>query len=123
MGSKAETPSASRKMPPMPMTPIFVQISRTLAFAMLAGAAHLSVAAAAPPVSFETPTPHPATDVLPAELLRGPHFTVAPMVQNLGYINAYIVNSDFGLFSANGDMMLRRLIREITAIAALREMR
>jgi hypothetical protein len=98
------------------MTPIFVQISRTLAFAMLAGAAHLSVAAAAPPVSFETPTPRP-------ELLRGPHFTAAPMVQNLGYMNAYIVNSDFGLFSANGDIMLRRLIREITAIAALREMR
>jgi hypothetical protein len=76
----------------MAMTPRVVQISRGLAFAMLAGAAHLSVAAAAPPVSSETPTPRPATDVLPAELLRGPHFTVAPMVQNLGYMNAYVVN-------------------------------
>src|SRR6266481_6156064 len=104
----------------MPVTPTFVQISRTLAVAALAGAAYLSVAAAAQPVSFETPTPRPATDVLPAELLRGPHFTVSPMVQNLGYMNAYTVNSDFGLFSANGDAMLRRLIREI---AALREIR
>jgi len=107
----------------MPVTPTFVQISRTLAVAALAGAAYLSVAASAEPVSFETPTPRPAADVLPAELLRGPHFTVAPMVQNLGYMNAYTVNSDFGLFSANGDAMLRRLIREIAAIAALREIR
>jgi hypothetical protein len=107
----------------MPMTPTFVRMSLVLSVAMLAGAARLSVAAAAQPVSFETPTPRPAAEILPAELLRGPRFTVAPMVQNLGYMNAYIVNSDFGVFSANGDAMLRRLIREIAAIAALREIR
>jgi hypothetical protein len=105
------------------MTPTFVRMSRIILVAMLAPAVSLPLGAAAQSVPFETPTPRPATEVLPAELLRGPHFTVAPMVQNLGYMNAYTVNSDFGLFSANGDAMLRRLVREIAAIAALREIR
>jgi hypothetical protein len=94
-----------------------------LAAAALAGVACFAVEAAAQAVPFEKLAPRPVAEVLPPAMQRGANFTVAPMVQNLGYMNAYTVNSTFGVFRANGDAMMRRLLREIAAIAALREMR
>jgi hypothetical protein len=94
-----------------------------LSVATLSVAACLVAEAAAQAVPFEKATPRPVTEVLPPAMQRGPNFTVAPTVQNLGYMNAYTVNSTFGVFRANGDPMMRRLLREIAAIGALREMR
>ena len=77
-----------------------------------------SFAAAAP--QFEQPANRKASDVLPPQLLSGPHYRIRDNVGSYGYMNHYGVNSDFGAFEVTGDFALRKLIREIGAIATLR---
>jgi len=62
-----------------------------------------------------------ASDILPAEVISGPHYTIDERVVTDGFTNHYTVQSDFGPFKARNDAMLRRLIREINAIAQLKE--
>lgn len=78
-----------------------------------------ALSAAAVP-QFETPTNRKASDVLPPQLISGPHYRVREVVISTGYMNHYGVDSDFGAFEVTGDFALRKLIREIGAIAALR---
>ncbi|NTV44063.1 MAG: hypothetical protein HGA63_12260, partial [Syntrophobacteraceae bacterium] len=72
---------------------------------------------------FEAPTNQKASDILPPQLLSGPHFKVRDKVVSYGYMHHYVVDSDFGVFEVTGDFALRKLIREIRAIAALREIK
>ena len=60
-------------------------------------------------------------DVLPAGLRSGPHFRVKDPVVAYGYLHNFTVESDYGTFHVTGDGALRKLIREIAAIAALKE--
>lgn len=69
---------------------------------------------------YETWEPRKASDLLPAEVLSGPHHRVLETVGSFGYQHRYQVESDFGSFRVSGDSMLRRLLREIAALAALR---
>lgn len=78
-------------------------------------------AAAAP--GFEGPVNQRASDILPAQLLAGPHFRVRDKVVSYGYMHHYVVDSDYGVFEVTGDFALRKLIREIGAIAALAEVK
>ena len=71
---------------------------------------------------FETPPHLMAGDLVPSELLEGPHFELAPLVVNDGYTNHYIVKSDFGEFPAAGRTELEARVDEVHAIATLREM-
>lgn len=62
-----------------------------------------------------------ATDaVVEADLLRGEHYVLGPTVTTFAYKNRYTVVSDYGAFVAPSDARLRRLIREIAAIAQLK---
>ncbi len=70
---------------------------------------------------FEVPANRKATEILPAELLKGPNYQVRETVVSYGYMHHWTVDSDFGTFEATGDGALRSLIREIYAIAALKE--
>ena len=72
---------------------------------------------------FEVPTNAKAADILPPQLLSGPHYRVRSNVVSYGYMHTYGVDSDFGAFEVTGDFALRKLIREIGAIAALREVK
>jgi hypothetical protein len=85
------------------------------------GVVLLAAAAPARQGDFETFTPRPASEAAPADLLHGPHYQVAPTVQTFGYLNTFLVSSDYGVFKAPSDTMLRRLVREIHALAALQE--
>jgi hypothetical protein len=67
------------------------------------------------------PETRPTADVLPAAMLSGPHYTLGPTVITANYLNAYTATSDFGDFTAPSDTRLRRLIREIAAIAELKQ--
>ena len=68
------------------------------------------------------PTGHrSAKEILPAPLLSGPYHHVDEKVVNLTYQNIYTVQSEFGTFRADNDPMLRRLIREIYALAEMRK--
>ncbi len=62
-----------------------------------------------------------ASEILPPELLAGPHHKVHEDVGIRGPQYFFVVDSDFGQYQAQGQPRLRRLVREINAIAALKE--
>ncbi|HVO03168.1 MAG TPA: hypothetical protein VMT54_13270 [Candidatus Cybelea sp.] len=98
-------------------------LSHGLQSTVLATAAVLAVGFAAPAMAdsaaLETFAPRPAASVLPAGMLTGPHHQVVGTVQTFGYLNNFVVQSEYGTFQAPSNTMLRRLIREIGAIDAL----
>ncbi|HKR80863.1 MAG TPA: hypothetical protein VJR69_14235 [Nitrospira sp.] len=70
---------------------------------------------------YELPTSKTVEEAVDPELRTGPHYRIEPPVQHDGYMHTYTVASDYGIFLARGDAMLRRLRRELTTIADLRE--
>ncbi len=78
-------------------------------------------ATAAP--KFESPVNQKASDVLPPQLLAGPHFRVRDRVVSYGYMHNFTVDSDYGVFEVTGDFALRKLIGEIGAIATLSDIK
>ncbi len=62
-----------------------------------------------------------ASELLPPELLSGPHFRVEEEVRTDGFVPVYTLSSEFGSYQARGEADLRARIREIQALAALRE--
>ena len=70
---------------------------------------------------FEVPANRKAAGILHAELLEGPNYRVRETVVSYGYMHHWTVDSDFGTSEVTGDGALRALIREIYAIAALKE--
>ncbi len=98
--------------------------ARRSATAVLCGLAFLSASGAAgaqdqqfEPMNVE----RSVSEILSAEVISGPHYTIDDRVVTDGFTNHYSVQSDFGPFKARNDAMLRRLIREINAIAQLKE--
>jgi hypothetical protein len=80
-------------------------------------------ARAGTPAEWDTQPEVRATDsVVAKDMQRGPHFVLGPTVTTLAYLNRYTVNSDYGPFIAPSDVRLRRLLREIAAIAQLQAM-
>ena len=93
------------------VTAVFIFVDRSTGFA---GDAEPSQAA------FDSPEVRPASDVVPPALLRGPHYHLGPTVATFTFMNQYSVTSDYGSFGPPSDVRLRRLVREIAAIAALK---
>ena len=92
--------------------------------AMLAAVmSQLSTTRANAAPAFETPGNRSAADILPKQLISGPHYRVQDKVVFYGYMHHYTVDSDYGVFEVTGDYALRKLIREIGAIAALGEVK
>lgn len=71
---------------------------------------------------YEMPKDRRASEVLPPNLISGPHFKVQDRVAADGYMLRFTVNSDYGTFTVTGEYALRKLIKEIQAIAALKKM-
>jgi hypothetical protein len=71
--------------------------------------------------SYEVPTDRRASEILPPNLVSGPHFRVRDRVAPDGYLYRFTVDSDYGSFPVAGEYGLRKLIKEIQAIAALKE--
>jgi hypothetical protein len=78
--------------------------------------------AAAEAAGFEADPVRSAVELLPPDLLTGPHYRIEPLVVTSGFANRYVITSDYGDFKVRGDRMLRTRIREIEALAALDEM-
>jgi hypothetical protein len=70
---------------------------------------------------YEAPGDKRAPEVLPPNLRSGPHFKVQDRVAADGYMLRFTVNSDYGTFPVTGEYGLRKLIKEIQAIAALKK--
>ena len=74
--------------------------------------------------NFEVPGAIRASDVLPREMLRGPHHTVQENVVTYdGLTQHFGVDSKFGRFKATGNGMVPVRITEINAIARLAKMK
>ncbi len=70
--------------------------------------------------NYEAPSDKRASEVLPSNLRSGPHFKVQDRVAADGYMLRFTVASDYGTFPVTGEYGLRKLIREIQAIAVLK---
>jgi hypothetical protein len=70
---------------------------------------------------FEKFEPRSARDVVSGSLVEGPHYRLAPTVQTFAFQNHFVVSSDYGIFEAKSEAMLRRLVREIHAIGVLHD--
>jgi hypothetical protein len=90
---------------------------------VLVGGLLLSGTAAPAQPAFDPPEVRATSDVVPSALLRGPHYQLGPTVKTFAFMNQYSVMSDYGTFAAPSDARLRRLIREIAAIAELEKIR
>ena len=78
--------------------------------------------AAAPPGVFEAPPTLSAAAILKAEFYQGPNFQVRDPVPTYAGANAFTIDSDFGVFTADGNAMLMRRVAEIHGIATLQAM-
>ena len=62
-----------------------------------------------------------ASEILKPELLEGPHYVVRDPVPTASGMNQFTIDSDFGVFEADGNEMLLQRLKEIDAIAKLRD--
>src|SRR6266581_5886770 len=62
-----------------------------------------------------------ATEILKPELLKGPHYVIRDPVPTASGMNQFTIDSDFGVFEADGNEMLLQRLKEIDAIARLQE--
>ena len=63
-----------------------------------------------------------ASVILQPQYFHGPNFTVRNPVPTYSGSNRYTIDSDFGVFEADGNAMLMRRVAEINAIAKLQAM-
>jgi hypothetical protein len=70
---------------------------------------------------FEPPTTFQASRILPANLVKGPHHTVAETVTAEGYYQVFQITSPYGDMEAEGRTVLRTRIGEVDALARLDE--
>ncbi len=82
-----------------------------------------ATAAHSQPDQFEVPSNRLASEILAPAQIAGPYHRVREEVISYGYLHHFTVDSDFGPFEVTGDMALRKLLKEIAAIAALREVK
>jgi hypothetical protein len=71
----------------------------------------------------EQPIERQAATMLPPEMVTGPHHRVQASVVAYGYMDRFTVDAPFGNFEVVGDGALRKLLNELRAIAALREIK
>jgi len=63
-----------------------------------------------------------AKDLVAAELLKGPHYTVDSRVPVKGFLARFTIRSDYGTFDAHGIHMLQVRLRDIHGLAQLAQM-
>jgi hypothetical protein len=78
-------------------------------------------AAVNPAVAFEAFPTLSAQAMLKPEYLGGPNFTVRDAVPTYSGVNQFTIDSDFGVFTAEGNQMLMRRVHEIVAIGKMEE--
>jgi len=62
-----------------------------------------------------------ASEILKPEVLKGPYHTVREPVPTSSGMNQFVVDSEFGVFPAEGNEMLLRRVKEVYAIAQLKD--
>lgn len=93
---------------------------RRIAVALIAAAAALGAAAQE---SYETPPVLKASDILPADVVKGPNRQFDESVNNDGYTNHFTLTSHYGTFRFEGDHFAYERAREVDAITRIEEVR
>jgi hypothetical protein len=101
---------------------VFVLMAALITVALHAQDQPPPPAATATPGVFEAPPTLSAAAILKAEFYQGPNFQVRDPVPTYAGANAFTIDSDFGVFTADGNAMLMRRVAEIQGIAALQAM-
>ena len=70
-------------------------------------------------VAFEELPELNASEILKPELLKGAHYVVRDPVPTASGMNQFTIDSDFGVFEADGNEMLLQRLKEIDAISRL----
>ena len=71
--------------------------------------------------SFEELPELKASEILRPEFLKGPHFTLRESVPTSSGTNQFVIDSDYGVFEVDGNEMVVRRVREVGAIAELKD--
>lgn len=87
----------------------------------IAALAFCQAASAQTPAAYETPVALNASDLLPAEQLRGPSHRVRDTVMTDGFLAHFGIDTDFGTFEAAGVPQVKLRIVEAEAIRKLVE--
>lgn len=98
----------------------------SLSLSILAGTAAVLFAQENPPVpapegSYEQLPELRASEILKPEFLKGPHFSVRDAVTTSSGANEFVIDSDYGVFEADGNEMLLKRIKEIETITQLKD--
>ena len=72
---------------------------------------------------YEKPQNKKASEIIPPEKLKGPHYTIGNTVIFDDFLYTYTIDSDFGKFEVTGNGALKKMLKEIEAIAALKEIK
>src|SRR5438552_15620152 len=83
----------------------------------------LICAAVAVAADYEVPQNRQAKDVLASTTLKGPDYRIADVVVLDGYSQRWTVTSDYAAFDVDGYSALRKLLKEISAVAELKTAR
>ena len=102
---------------------LLVVLIAVMLFPFCAHSASPATTTSTAPPRFEVPGVQNASEILPQDLIAGPHYKVREKVVLYGFMRNYLVDSDYGTFQVTGDFALRKLIKEIGAIAALQEVK
>ena len=62
-----------------------------------------------------------ASEILKPEVLKGPNYTVREPVPTSSGMNQFTIDSEFGVFQADGNEMLLQRVKEIYMIAKLKD--
>ena len=72
------------------------------------------------PSDFEELPELKASEILKPDILKGPHHTIRESVPTASGMNQFVIDSDYGVFDADGNEMLLRRIKEVYAIDQLK---
>src|SRR4029077_21020983 len=99
---------------------LFLALTLSATFQCLAQTPEPLEVRRAEPVFEELPVLN-ASEILRPEFLSSPHHKVRALFPTCLGANQFTIDSDFGVFEANGNEMLVTRIKEINAIARLKE--
>jgi hypothetical protein len=71
---------------------------------------------------YEKPPFLKASELLPADLLKGSHHEIEDQVVNDGFMNHFTIRSDFGTFEAKSRALVEIRVREVKGLADLQEL-
>ncbi len=87
---------------------------------VVAGFLIVSLPASAAP-TYESPTILKASNILPPDVLKGPHHQVDEKVINDAYLNLYTLHSDYGDVQVTSTAKLMKYIHEVNAVAEMKK--